>query len=74
MQRYEIREYREITRGNKSKKYSDRSPSKLYGVWDNKADNWVVNAKGIGKSKALKMLRALRAVSVTDEIKAFWKK
>ena len=54
--RYEIREYKKINRQRKNS-----SSSILYGVWDHSKNDWVLNAIGIGKSKALKMIRLLRA-------------
>lgn len=73
MPRYEIRPYKEISRGEQGKKEKGRKPSQTYGIWDNQSNNWVINAKDIGKQKALRMLAALRQVTIVDRVRPFWR-
>lgn len=73
MPRYEIKKYKEISRAEQAKKIKGKKASQLYGIWDNNTNKWVVNTEGIGKQKALKILAALRNVSMVDKIKPFWR-
>lgn len=74
MDRYEIRPYGEkIHRNSKNRKDKGKKPSQFYGIWDNKSNNWVVNAKDIGRQKAIKILKALSKNHNINEIKTFWR-
>lgn len=73
MPRYEIKKYKEIERGKERKKLKGGKASQLYGIWDNTKGGWVMNTEGIGKQKALKILAALRNVTIVDEIRPFWR-
>lgn len=70
MDRYEIRVYKEIRAKRKGK---GRDVSKFYGVWDNKINNWVVNSTGFGKSKVIRILRALAKNENINKPKPFWR-
>lgn len=74
MDRYEIRPYGEkINRSSDNKKIKGKKPSQFYGVWDKERNEWVINAAGVGKQKAIKILKALTKKNKVDEIRPFWR-
>lgn len=45
----------------------------FYGVWDTRNNNWVINATGIGKHKAERILKALQNNNNINKMKPFWR-
>lgn len=64
--RYEIRKYSEVPR-RRSK------PGTFYGVWDNKINNWVINARGIGLNTAKRIIKSLEGNTNVNKPKPFWR-
>lgn len=68
-ERYEIRVYKHFK--NEDGKW--KKPGTFYGVWDNKINNWVINARGIGKQNAKKIIKALNGNTNVNRPKPFWR-
>lgn len=71
MSRYEIRVYKNAKK--ESRKDKGKHMGTFYGVWDNEVNNWIVNAVGIGKKKAEKVVAALMKNTNVNKPNLFWK-